>query len=275
MFHQPTLAFLLLSLSLAPALASEPDDIPDFARDRPKIQSGDPVFAFNGKNLSGFSTYLKEHGHDDPLKVFSVVDGVLRVSGEEWGGFSTIEEFGDYHLIVEWRWGDATWGARKKKARDSGILLHAVGPEGAAGGIWMESIECQVIEGGCGDFILVGGKNKPRLSCEVRTGPHGQLYYQPGGDLVTRDSGRYNWWGRDPEWKDQLGYRGPRDVEKPAGQWNTSEVICEKDTVTNLVNGLVVNRGTGSNRSKGKIQFQSEGAEILFRKIEVRPLVKP
>ena len=52
------------------------------------------------------------------------------------------------------------------------------------------------------------------------------------------------------------------------------EVICDGDTITNIVNGYVVNVGTKSSQTEGKIQFQSEGAEIFFRKIEVRPLLK-
>ena len=65
-----------------------------------------------------------------------------------------------------------------------------------------------------------------------------------------------------------------RDVEKPAGEWNRMEVICDGDTITNIVNGYVVNVGTRSSLTKGKILFQSEGAEIFFRTIEVRPLIK-
>ena len=155
------------------------------------------------------------------------------------------------------------------------LLLHCVGADGAAGGNWMESQECQIIEGGCGDFIMVGGNgNKPSLTCETRLGPDRQLYYEKGGKPETRDSGRFNWWGRDPLWKDVLGFRGARDVEKPAGEWNRMEVICDGDSITNIVNGYVVNAGTKSSLTKGKIIIQSEGAEILFRKIEIRPLVK-
>ena len=115
-------------------------------------------------------------------------------------------------------------------------------------------------------------RDKPSLTCETRVGPDGQLYFEKGGKPVTRDSGRFNWWGRDPSWKDVLGFRGNRDVEKPAGEWNRMEVICDGDSITNIVNGYVVNIGTKSSLTKGKILFQSEGAEIFFRKIEVRPL---
>ena len=199
---------------------------------------------------------------------------MIHISGEEFGGLTTQDEFHDYHLVAEWKWGERTWAPRKDKARDSGILLHCVGPDGAAGGNWMESQECQVIEGGCGDFIMVAGREKPSLTCETRVGPDRQLYFEKGGKAVTRNSGRYNWWGRDPAWKDVLGFRGSRDVEKPAGEWNRMEVICDGDSITNIVNGYVVNIGTKSSLTKGKILFQSEGAEIFFRKIEVRPLIK-
>ena len=116
--------------------------------------------------------------------------------------------------------------------------------------------------------------DKPSLTCETRIGPDKQPYFEKGGTAVTRDAGRYNWWGRDPEWKDVLGFRGRRDVEKPLGEWNRMEVICDGDTITNIVNGYVVNIGTKSSLTRGKIMFQSEGAEIFFRKIEIRPLIK-
>ena len=80
--------------------------------------------------------------------------------------------------------------------------------------------------------------------------------------------------GPRPGWKDVLGFRGTRDVEKPAGEWNRMEVVCDGDSITNIVNGYVVNVATRSSLTKGKIIIQSEGAEILFRKIEVRPLMK-
>jgi hypothetical protein len=121
---------------------------------------------------------------------------------------------------------------------------------------------------------MVAGRNKPSLTCEVSTGPDGQPYFQKGSKAVTRNSGRFNWWGRDSQWKDVLGFRGARDVENPSGQWNRMEVICDGDTITNIVNGYVVNVGTKSSLTRGKLMFQSEGAEIYFRKIEIRPLIK-
>src|SRR5262249_54251034 len=106
------------------------------------------VHLFNGKDLTNFYTYLgapakgqKRYGkNNDPEKVFTVQDGVIHVSGKVFGCFVTEKEYENYHLKVEFKWGENTWPPRQGKARDSGILLHCVGEDGAAGGVWMESI---------------------------------------------------------------------------------------------------------------------------------------
>ena len=70
------------------------------------------------------------------------------------------------------------------------------------------------------------------------------------------------------------GFRGKDDVENPVGQWNTLECVCDGDKITNILNGKVVNVGTQSSHTRGKILFQSEGAEVYFRRIDLRPLKK-
>jgi hypothetical protein len=239
---------------------------------REAIEPRETISLFNGRDLEGWYTWLKDNKLKDPHKVFSVVDGVLRISGEEWGGVATRQMYRDYRLIVEWKWGSATHGIREGKARDSGILVHGVGEDGAYSGTWLESIESQVIEGGTGDFILVGGRRQPSLTVQAREAQNGEIYWDGNGKPVTRDKGRFDWYGRDPEWKDVTGFRGKQDVENPPGEWNRSEVICDGDTIKNILNGKVVNYGTNSSHTFGKIQLQSEGAEILFRRVELRPL---
>lgn len=237
---------------------------------------------FNGKDLTNFYTFLRGEGKNkDSKKVFTVQDGMIRVSGEVYGAFITEKEYENYHLIVEFKWGEITFAPRKDKTRDSGVLLHCVGEDGAAGGVWMESIECQMIEGGTGDFILVGGKNRPKMTANVVAKPTGvgenkrdQFYYDPEGMPREFTGGRINWFGRDPEWKDVKGFRGKNDVEKPVGEWNLLEVICDGDKITNKLNGVVVNVGTKASHTRGKILFQSEGAEVFFRKIDLVPLKK-
>jgi hypothetical protein len=258
--------------------------VPDFAKRLPEFKSGEPIFAFNGKDLDGWYTFLHGEKYEDPNKVFSVQDGMLRISGQGFGGITTKQTFKDYHLVTEWKWGEKTWdvpnpdkeGAffrRATAARDAGILVHGVGEDGAYGGHWLESIEVQIIEGGVGDFIVVGGKAAPSLTVEARVDGE-QIYFEPGGQPVVKRSGRINWWGRDPKWTDTLGYRGPRGVESPHGEWNRLEVVCDGDRITTILNGYVVNAGAKSSHTEGKIQLQTEGAEIFFRKVEVRRLLK-
>jgi hypothetical protein len=234
----------------------------------------EPIKLFNGKDLSGFYTYLAKLGKNkDPENVFSVKDGAIRVSGKIFGCFVTEKEYENYHLVVEFKWGEATWAPREDRARDSGILLHCVGEDGAVGGVWLESIECQMIEGGTGDFILVKGKSQPTMNAATEKRGN-EWYYNPKAESRKFPPGRINWFARDPEWKDVKGFRGKHDLEKPVGEWNTLECICDGDKITNILNGTVVNAGTNASHTKGKILFQSEGAEVFFRKIELLPLKK-
>jgi hypothetical protein len=230
---------------------------------------------FNGRDLTNFYTYLRKYGkNNDPEKVITVKDGMIRVSGKVFGCFTTDKEFENYHLVVEYKWGDETYPPREKNTRDSGVLLHCVGADGAAGGVWMESIECQLIEGGSGDFILVKGKGQtPKLTARAEKRGN-QWYYSAKAEPKEFQGGRINWWGRDPAWKDVKGFRGKEDVEKQVGQWNKLECICDGGKITNILNGTVVNEGTNASLTKGKIIFQSEGAEIFFRRIDIKPLKK-
>jgi hypothetical protein len=250
-------------------------------------QEDKAIKLFNGKDLAGFYTFLgspakgeKPYGkNNDPEKVFAVHDGMIHVSGKVVGALITEKEYENYHLFVEFKWGDKTWEPRADAARGSGILLHGVGADGLADGVWMESIQCRMIEGGTGDFILVKGKNTPKLTVESETRATGpgekkkdEPYFKPGGTPREYQGTRINWFGHDPAWKDEKGFRGSQDVEKPSGQWNRLECICDGDKITLILNGTVVNVGTKSSHTKGKILFQSEGAELFFRTIELRPL---
>ncbi|MEX2261067.1 MAG: DUF1080 domain-containing protein [Bryobacteraceae bacterium] len=65
------------------------------------------------------------------------------------------------------------------------------------------------------------------------------------------------------------------EVENAHGEWNLLELIADGDKVTFKVNGKVVNEGAQAKPSKGRILFQSEGAELYFRGIELRSLDRP
>lgn len=188
---------ILLSLLLVATSAS-------FSQSQSKSVIKKKVDLFNRKDLDGWYTFIQNRGRDiDPKNVFAVQDGMIRISGEKWGGITSNEEFENYRLIVEFKWGGKTFDPRLENARDSGILLHSVGDDGASDGIWMHSIECQVIEDGTGDFIVVGDESKDfSITSLVAPEKQGSSYiFQPKGQLATINSGRINWYGRDPNWK--------------------------------------------------------------------------
>ena len=232
---------------------------------------------FNGKNLDGWYTFLQNRGkNNDPKKVFTVIEGMIRISGEEWGCITTNEEFENYRIVAEFKWGDKTYEPRLTNARDCGLLLHSQGEDGSSQGIWMNSIECQIIEGGTGDIIVVGdGTDKFSVTCTAASEKQGSSFiFKPGGNNETINSGRINWLKRDPEWKDILGFRGKQDVEKSVGEWNTLECIADGDKLSFFLNGILVNEASNVKPQKGRIQIQSEAAEIFFRRVELTHLSK-
>jgi hypothetical protein len=144
----------------------------------------------------------------------------------------------------------------------------------------MTSIECQVIEGGVGDILVLQGKDasgqtiEAAATCEVARDRDGENVWKEGGEKQRFTRGRINWFGRDPDWKDVVGFRGKNDVESPGQEWTKLECYCDGDTLTYVVNGTVVNRATEVVPRQGKILLQTEGAELFVRKLELRPLPK-
>jgi len=245
------------------------------------------VVLFNGKDLENFTTWETVHGHEDPDHVFTVVDQIdgapaIRMSGRRYGGIITKKRYANYRLVLEFRWGLVTWEPRKNRTRDSGILLHCQGEEGNYAkdfrGAWMRSVEYQLIEGATGDVILVGGYDRggaePVFPTVKSTVKPGTRIWDPAGEPAEfgRGRNRVDCSYKDPQWKDELGFRGANDVENPVGQWNRVEVICDGGDLTYLLNGVQVNGLTDSSFREGRILLQSEGAEIFFRKIELHPL---
>ena len=215
---------------------------------------------------------------DPPTKVFQVKDGILHISGRGYGYMATKEEFSDYHLTVEFKWGRKTWGKRIDRARDNGILVHAHGTHGAMGNTWIASIEAQIIEGGIGDIIIVNGKKDSNdkivstLTSEIRLDRDGEKCWKRGAPKQRLTSGRINWEKRDPDWKDAINFRGKDDLDAPVGEWNKLEVIARGNTLQYIVNGQIVNEATEVSPARGRICIQTEAAEMIVRRFELNPL---
>ena len=126
-----------------------------------------------------------------------------------------------------------------EKPTNSGVLLHMSGPDK----VWPKCIEAQLMHQKAGDFWLIG-----------RT-------------AVTVDGKRIESPGRPTN----VPKKQPSS-EKPPGQWNNYDIICQGDTITLYVNDVLQNEGTKASETSGRICLQSEGSPIEFRNIYIEHL---
>jgi hypothetical protein len=133
-----------------------------------------------------------------------------------------------------------------------------------------------MLEGATGDISVTGTSKKYRFKAQVEERPAGKktgLYWKDGAPAREFGPGvRLLWFGRDPSWENILGFRGKNDVEKGVGQWNTLVITMKGDTMTVQLNGVTLSRATDLGVTRGKLQIQSEGSEVLFKRITLAPL---
>src|SRR5262245_60818030 len=128
--RRPTLLLVLLvALRALPLAADEP------------VRPTGPMKLFDGKSLGDCYTFLQETKYEGPREVFRVTDGLLHVTGDGMGSLITNKEYRDYHLVLEFKWGEKVYAPRTEKTKDSGLLIHSRGADGGYQGIWMPSIE--------------------------------------------------------------------------------------------------------------------------------------
>ena len=231
---------------------------------------------FAEPELAAFTKWLKTTGHEDPQGVFRLEDGVLRCGDEDMGYVATKRAYRDYHLTVEYRWGRKR--PQPTSVRNTGVLLNAIGPDGAAKGVWMTSIECQLAQGCEGDLIVIRGTQADgspfpgTLTSLTRIAEDKNTRWDPQGQPVTY-SGRQFWSSRhQPFFKEDYDARGTDDVASPVGEWTKVECLCSGSRITIKINGHTVNEGYDVVPAAGKILLQSEGDEVFFRNLELRPL---
>jgi hypothetical protein len=220
---------------------------------------GGPWSLFDGTSLAAWQSYLGPPSagatplglDDDPRGVFSVVtvDGApaIRVSGEVWGALISRDTFCNFRWRAEYKWGQRIWPGLG--FRDSGLMYLSTGPLGAVNaggptlsspagtGAYMVSVEFQITPSDVGSMPALGPIAVTPLA---RTG-------QPERD-----------------------------------GWNQVEIVMQGGVATHIFNGVEVARGQGfvldwpgqaaMPLSCGKLQIESEGSEIYFRKLEIEPL---
>jgi len=249
----------------------------------PISPSEDAIQLFDGRSLDGLYTWLEDSQYDDPRRVFRVTDGLLHITGDGYGGILTRKRYLDYHVVLEFKWGERTWHERKKNARDSGLLIHSIGADGGYGGRWMPAVEVQIIEGGVGDLILVSGSHEdgtpvsPSLTCNVSRDANGEVVWNARGQRESFNLDNYhriNWSGRDLGWEDVLGFRGAEDPDGKVGDWTRLDVLCQGGHIEVFVNGTKVNEAFDAMPRAGRLQLQTELAELFVRRWELWPLGK-
>ena len=191
----------------------------------------------DGKDLSGWYSFLEDSKFEDPESNFKVEDGLLHVMGKHFGYLATLESYKNFHLKVVFKWGENRYAPRDTAKRDSGVLYYFAAGETDA--VWPKSIECQIQEGDCGDIWCVG-----------------TMLDSPNKDEQA--------WGMKHVMRSA-------DFENPRGEWNTIEIIANGNQVEHYVNGHLVNSGTNANVNAGRILLQSEGAEVFYKSVEITP----
>ncbi len=247
---------------------------------------------FNGRDLGDWDSWL---GYPDPAVTYRAdpgaaplgtsrdrggdfavrtIDGApaIWIKGETWGSLVHRESLRNYHLRMEFKWGERTYAPREALPQNNGLLYHSHGEPGTVFGTWSPSMEFEIMRGSTGMLVVVGRDVRGRTSVAhdpVLIEPH--LRFQAGGPMVDMVNGTATW-----------NVEAARDAERPVGQWNTLDLYVLGDRAIHVVNGVPVAQvwdmatiapdGTRRPLTQGRIQLQSEGAETWFRNITVEPI---
>lgn len=214
---------------------------------------------------------LNKPGYDVFTTVKDGNEEVIRVSGEYYGCLVTKSEYENYHFQLKFKWGDLKWVPREDLLKDSGILYHSTGPFGAEHWrSWMMSQEFQIMEGHTGDYWAQAAS-----AIDIRA-------YTPEYimDPMAHASQPFLHLGSGSDLKNYC--LRSNNNENAHGEWNTLDLYCYEGKSLHVVNGEVVmvlqnsrymkENGEFAPLTKGKIQLQSESAELFYKDIKIRNL---
>jgi hypothetical protein len=236
------------------ARASDGDDASDATADDGGWRS-----LLSGATLAAWTRYLGKPSpteaplglENDPRGVFSIVtvDGepAIHISGEVWGALISKDDFCDFHLRLQYKWGTAVWPPLN--VRDSGVMWLSTGPLGAVNGGGPALAD----PAGSGAF-MVAIEYQLTVAAAGQMDDLGPISFQgPDALLVT-----------DPD----------------PGAWKQVDIIFQGGAAEHLLNGQSIATGSGFELDWpgqmpmplhcGKLQLQSEGGEIFFRRIEIQ-----
>lgn len=195
------------------------------------------IILFNGKDLDGWIRFIPNDKLDDQKKW--AVDKVWSVRE----GVIRCEGLPNGYIRTTESYANYKLHLEWRwpgKPTNSGVLLHSTGIDN----IWPKCIEAQLMHENAGDFWLL---NHSTINVDGQ-----QIGPKPFANAKKKHPSN----------------------EKPVGDWNSYDIVCDGGKVTLFVNGLLQNEGTKANPSYGPTCLQSEGSPIEFRNIYLEPLTK-
>ncbi len=237
---------------------------------------------FNGDNLDGWYTFRQAEGKNhDTLHIFKPENGMIHVldvdpaASQPNGYLATNEEFRNYRLRLEYKWGTIKLPVPRHPEglpRDAGLLYHMVGNDA----VWPMCVEFQIQEHDTGDVWLLPNQPRPNPTANttarttadgapylVQANAAGNYTYMEGGLPVVDKGGRI--------------YHSAQYDQMDG--WNSVELFATENNAVHVVNGHVNNALTnlrlpnnGGPLAQGKILLQEENNEVFYRKVEIAPL---
>jgi len=159
-------------------------------------------------------------------------DGVVATKGSPVGFLATTASYENYRLHAEWRWNG--------KPGNGGVLVHiSSGPKDRA---WPLSIQIQTKNKSVGDLLPMAGAS---FAEPLTSAP-----------------------GASPQIKAHVA----ADSEKPVGEWNVCDILCQDGTIEVTINGVRQNKITQATPRTGHVGFQLEGTPFELRHVTLTPL---
>ncbi|NND33213.1 MAG: DUF1080 domain-containing protein [Saprospiraceae bacterium] len=189
---------------------------------------------FNGVDLTGWVDV------NTSPETWTVVDGTLVCSGLPIGVMRSEKQYENFILEIEWKHMEA--------GGNSGIFIWSEGTQHSPDEPLTKAMEVQMLE-------LEWATIHDRTDAYV----HGELFPTMGMTAIP-DNPRGN---------------RSKSLEKRCkgkGEWNKYLVVAVDGTVKLSINGKFVNGIRNSERKKGYLCLEAEGAEIHFRNIRIMEL---
>lgn len=273
---------ILLFLAMVPLLSMKEEEEQWISLLDQNLSQWDNYLSYRHKDGYNGNVPVDAHGkpippigyNRDETKVFSVQDGIdgpiLKISGEIYGSLFTRKSYRNYHLKLQVKWGEKKYEPRKNLLKDSGILYHSIGEAGVEHWrSWMLSQEFQVMEGHMGDFWC-----QANSAIDIRSFPPEHMM-----NAVADEKMPFRTFNKD---NGNFYCMRSANYESADKEWTTLELICFEGKSLHIVNGEVVmilqnsryvqDDGKAISMIEGKIQLQSEAAEVYYKNIMIKEL---